>query len=86
VKRPPPPSAGPWRYELGIVYSADGDVVADNVGLRDGPLVSAAPKLLAALEGIARRTGPDDGAVTLEQIERIALDAIAAAWVVGGAG
>ena len=48
-----------------------------NVGIKDGPLVAAAPKLLEVLRVIARRAGRDDGAVTLEQIERIALDAVA---------
>ncbi len=44
-------SPGPWRYELGLVFDAAGDVVADNVQVRDGPLVAAAPALAAALEG-----------------------------------
>jgi hypothetical protein len=56
---------------------AAGDVVADDVQVRDGLLVAAAPRLLEALRRIAMLAGPHDGAVTLEQLERIALAAIA---------
>ncbi len=39
----------PWWFEFGIVYGGDGTIVADNVGIKDGPLIAAAPALLAAL-------------------------------------
>ena len=56
MNRPRTPTPGPWRYELGIVYGCaedgEGDVVADNVGTRDGPLVAAAPELAEALESM----------------------------------
>jgi len=42
-------SPRPWRFELGIVYDNDGNVVADNIGIADGPLVEAAPTLLWVL-------------------------------------
>ncbi len=49
--KPLVPTPRPWRFELGIVYGGDGTIVADNVGIKDGPLVAAAPSLLAALSG-----------------------------------
>lgn len=49
------PTPGPWWYELGIVYGADGEMVAQDVQLRDGSLVAAAPALLRALAGMVCR-------------------------------
>jgi hypothetical protein len=49
-----PHTPHPWRFENGNVYGADGDVVADNVGEKDGPLVAAAPELDDALDGLVR--------------------------------
>jgi hypothetical protein len=64
-------SLQPWWFELGIVYDADGSVVADNVGILDAPVIVAAPKLLDAVESCVaeiRRLGGGD-VRTLERAE-----------------
>lgn len=42
--------AGPWRFELGNVYAANGDMVAQDVDRVDGRLIASAPALLALAE------------------------------------
>jgi hypothetical protein len=51
--RPLSPTPRPWWFELGIVYGGDGTIVADNVGIKDGPLVAAAPARFEALARMA---------------------------------
>ncbi len=52
-----PPTPAPWRWIDGIVYgeNGDGDIVAIEVPLRDGPLVEAAPEMYEALRGVLCR-------------------------------
>jgi hypothetical protein len=73
VKRLPPPTPGPWWFALGMVYGADGEIVADNVGVRDVHQVAAAPELLAAVADLVDAFGLDDRS-GLTPAQRIALN------------
>jgi hypothetical protein len=46
------PSPGPWRFEDGWVVDVNGDVVSRHIE-RNGPLMAAAPEMLALLRGAA---------------------------------
>lgn len=47
-------SKTPWRMEDYFVVDANGDIVAELIDIHDGPIIAAAPDLLAACERLLR--------------------------------
>jgi hypothetical protein len=60
---------GPWRYEkrfaTGVVVNAEGEVVAQDVGPADGPVLAAASELVEALRDMVARFDTGAGSDTI---------------------